>query len=225
MAHVLRSSPSAGLRGPPPADRPAGHRGIRGWVAGLAAVGAIPTLFLSTRPTGGAGGGGGSGTGFTYTFTLGSPTLGTELALTAMTLLLVAASAILWRARAPALVAGAGLLTAGVLAATVLLVGHANDHARPTPAAVNAVAIGSSRTAVLRQLGRPLAQARTTPSGSRPAPSCLIYAVDDRGAPVERPGTTAPIRLPSALRYEITAINDDAALCFVHDRLTAKLPA
>jgi hypothetical protein len=116
-------------------------------------------------------------------------------------------------------------LTAGVLVATVLLVDRANHHALVAPAAVNAILIGTPRTAVVKRLGTPLTQAETTPAGGGPAPTCLIYAIDDRSAPIERPGTIAPIRLSYADREEITAFNADAALCFVDDRLTVKLPA
>jgi hypothetical protein len=112
---------------------------------------------------------------------------------------------------------------AGAAVAAFLLVRHADDHGLPTPAAVNAVAIGTPRAAVIRRLGTPLAQADTTTTAGGPGPSCVIYAIDDRGAPVEHPGAIA-VQVPYADLDLITAGTPQAVLCFARGRLTVRLP-
>jgi hypothetical protein len=201
---------------------------VRGRLAALVALGAIPTLALSTHSAWSSGGGGGVGgmTGasgaFDYTYDLGARSLGPKLALTAVAVLLTVAAAMLWSARSRRVVAGGGMLAVVCAAAAVVIAGAGEHHGTPTLAALNSIPIGAPRAAVVRQLGAPLVQADTTATGGGPLPVCLVYALDQRGA---RPTGPGPVAVPSADLDSIPPGTSQAVLCFTLGRLSQRLPA
>ncbi|HWH09523.1 MAG TPA: hypothetical protein VG165_00195 [Solirubrobacteraceae bacterium] len=209
--------------GRPPSERTRGHRGLRGWAALVVAVGVIPTLYVSTRPTGGTiGGSGATGPGpgsLTYSYTLG-PSLAFEVGLTALAAALAVASGILWRARRPRSIVGGSLLAAGAAAAAVLLTGIADHHATPPLTAVNALALGTSHAGVLDRLGSPEADAQTTATGPGPTPVCVVYAIG-QGATT----TLSAVPIPPGEPDWIGPGTDHAVLCFTRGRLSLKAPA
>jgi hypothetical protein len=83
------------------------------------------------------------------------------------------------------------------------------------PAAVNGLAIGTPRGEVQRRLGPPLTTTDAIPGRARAVLGCLIYAVDDRGAPGAAFDPRAnPQPIPPG---------GHVALCFAHDRLALRL--
>jgi hypothetical protein len=201
------------------------RRSARGAV--FVAVAVIPTLYVSSRPTGGTFDGSGTtsvgpGGSLSYSYSLG-PSRGFELGLTGLAIALAIASGVLWRARRARSVAGGSLLAAAAAVAAVLLTGAADHHATPPLAAVNGLAIGTSRAAVVARLGAPEAVTQTTTTGPGRAPVCVIYAVGRDGGTTPPSGSAVPVA-PGEADW-IGPGTNHVLFCFTQSRLTLKAPA
>jgi hypothetical protein len=218
-----------------PFERPPRRRGVRGVLAGLVALGAIPVAFLSHRPAGGSGSESGGGSGYGYRFTWGQARPGTALVLAAIALLLLGAAAVLWRAHSRRLIAAATVAALAAALASVAVVGAAvreagggaaaggagaaDREAVVSAAAVESVAVGTPRAAVVRRLGPPLTSTDARPTGPGTVLGCLVYTLDARSIPAP-PATFDPRTGPGP----ITPGDMRALLCFAHDRFVLRLP-
>jgi hypothetical protein len=183
----------AATRAIAPFERPRGHRGARGLVAALVAVGAVVVLGLSNTPwrgsTGDSGGSGNACLGiacrgtsgpelsWSYQTTSSQEGLDAKVGMWALAVLLLTTAVVLWRARSrrwtmiATIAAAAGIGGSGAIVLATLA------HASPSPAAFNSLRLGMSRGQVVGRLGTPLrASAGASWTGHRTMP-CIVYPV------------------------------------------------
>ena len=161
----------------PPADRPKGSRGPRGWVATglvLAAPAVLLAARLETAGTGGGGDGAGSVGDASFSYSLvGPPGLGLKAALVAI--LLTAAAALVWTARRAAFLLAGALLAAAALAGAVLVAGSLGAPS-VSNSQLRALEPGLTRSAVEARLGTPAG--RGDYSHGRRQLECLVWKLE-----------------------------------------------
>lgn len=153
----------------PPADRPKGKRGFRGWLAAVLALGA-PAIMFVAQFQGGSGGGSTDGSR-TYDYTIsGPPGLGLKAALVAF--VFAAAAVLVWTARNPRGLLAAALLTGSALAGTALVTTWF-DSAEVADRELRALKPGLSRSEVEDRLGTPAGTGSY--SDARRNLDCLVW--------------------------------------------------
>lgn len=162
------------LRALPPADRPKGRRGWRGWIAATLAI-AAPAIMLAARLQTTSGGGGGAVDGrASYDYTLsGPPGLGLKAALVGLAF--AGAALFLWTARHPRGLATAAALTAVALAGTVAVASQF-EPAEIAERQLRALEPGLPRSTVEDRLGAPAGTG--TYSGPRRDLDCLVWDLE-----------------------------------------------
>ena len=158
----------------PPADRPKGSRGWRGWLAtGLAL--AAPALLLAARvETAGTDGSEGAIGDAVYSYGVDPP--GLELKAALVAIVLTAAAALFWTARRARFLLVGALLTAAGLAGAVL-VARSFEPAGVSDRQLRALEPGLTRSAVEDRLGTPAG--RGDYSEGRRHLECLVWKLEE----------------------------------------------
>lgn len=184
MAMTAASGAAAPVRGwwTAPADRPKGHRGVRGGLAAGVAVLAVAVMSAREWHGRASGGGGVFGSGGSLVWTAnGWRSWAPPLLLGLAGGLLVAAAG-MWVARSRAIVLLATALAAGCLGAAGWTVAVAQGSATVSRAGYAAIAPGMTRRAVERALGVPwTTNASLTLRSGRTLPCDMYQAAGSGG--------------------------------------------
>ncbi len=182
---------------PPPADRVAGSRGVRGWIALAALVGSVITLELQDAN---ATGGGGSGPR-DFVWRLDGPGW-TRFALLATAVALAAAAVLVWLTRRSPLLGIALLLLPLAAVAGGIAYGARENSGRVSLARVGEARKVLTAREVRDLLGAPAGHGETSVAGQSDSP-CEVWVVETRR----------------------DSFGEEYLFCFSGDRVIARFPS